>query len=313
MSRRTSLVIAVALAGCGSADRHDPTTPADEVSACPSETAPERCRDLADAAERAGKGELAWAYTVLECESPTGAQCAAMWQRHAKLAPTQTDALNVLHVACEHLPAACERLAAWHSERGHMLAAAAYHKRSETPAPSRSANALALGTDLAATMHLSGAPRADSIAQPIGHELSAPVEHPAIKPKAKAWSMHAASQGASSDACPSKVMRDREQVSPSSCVTEVRPFDGDQIALLNHCSEAISVAYAGARADHSTYANQVRLEANEAHSVGISHRELGPLTYAACAGLCRVTGNSGDNTAWSGTDATYYCTGAGRP
>ena len=38
---------------------------------------------------------------MLECESPTGAQCATMWQSYAKLAPSQTDALNVLHAACD--------------------------------------------------------------------------------------------------------------------------------------------------------------------------------------------------------------------
>ena len=66
------------------------------------------------------------------------------------------------------MPAACEQLAAWHSERGHTLAAAAYRKRVEAARGAqqpRSANSLALATDLAAIMHLSGAPRTEAIGQ----------------------------------------------------------------------------------------------------------------------------------------------------
>src|SRR5690348_13743032 len=112
MFRRRSLVLLV-LAGCGGAPPQDPSTLATATPAAPA----------------ASQDELAWASTVLECESPSGARCVAMWQQNAKLAPTQTDALNVLHVACDHLPEACAQLAAWHAERGHALAAAAYQKR----------------------------------------------------------------------------------------------------------------------------------------------------------------------------------------
>jgi len=82
--------------------------------------------------------------------------------------------------------------------------------------------------------------------------------------------------------------------------------------VVNRCSQAVNVAYAGARADHSTYTNQVRLEPHEARSANISHRELGPLTYAVCAGECRVTRSADDVTAsWTGQDATYYCVKGG--
>src|SRR5439155_26568567 len=140
MFRRRSLLVLlglVALAGCGGGEGHDSTTPGEDVAACPSDAAPERCRELAEAAASASNGELAWAYTVLACGSPSGAQCTVMWQRYAKLAPTQTDALNVLHAACDHIPGACEQLAGWHTERGHRLAAAAYQKRVDAARSSR--------------------------------------------------------------------------------------------------------------------------------------------------------------------------------
>ncbi len=318
MSPRRELVLALVVAGCGSSEPQAPTTPTEDVAAsCPSEAAPERCRDLAEAAAHAGHPELAWAYTVLECESPTGAQCVAMWQRHAKVAPTQTDALSVLHAACDHVPAACEALAAWHTERGHVLAAAAYHKRAGQPGQARAVSSLALANDLAAVMHVSGTtPRTDAIAQLVGHELRAPgAQLAAAKPKLqrKAWPMHAATQGTSTDACPATAMLDRHPTPVEQCVTEVRPFDVDQIALMNRCSQAVVVAYAGARADHSTYANQLRLDRYQARSIGISHRELGPLTYAVCADACRVTGSPDDVTAsWTGNDARYYCARGGR-
>jgi hypothetical protein len=297
----------VVLASCGGGERHDATLPVDDSPTCPSEAAPERCRDLAQAAAGGGKPELAWAYTVLECESPTGAQCVTMWQRHAKLAPTQTDALNILHRACEHNAAACEQLAAWHTERGHSLAAAAYHN-----AP----GSHTLTADLAAAMHLSSAPRTDAIAQMVGHQLRAPIVRAVASApaKPKAWPMHAATHGSSSDTCAATAMRDRKPIPLSECVREVRPFEGDQIALLNRCGQPVTVAYAGARADHTTYANQLRLEPYEALGAGISHRELGPLTYGVCAGDCRVTSSPDDVTgSWTGQDSTYYCTRGGHP
>jgi hypothetical protein len=317
------IVVLLWLGGCGGDQRRDPTTPTEDVVGCPSETAPERCLDLAQAAASAGHGDLAWAYTALACGSPSGAQCTTMWQRFAKLAPTQTDALNVLHVACDHVAAACEQLAVWHVERGHPLAAAAYRKRvdasrSTTTAPSRGSNALALATDLAAIAHVADAPpRTAAIDQMIGRQLTTPSARAVATAKAavrKAWPMHAATQGASSDACASTAQLDRHPVPLQQCLIEVRPFDADQIAVLNRCGQAVSVAYAGARADRSTYVKQVRLEANEARSAGISHGELGPLTYAVCAGECRVTSSPDDVTAsWTGKDATYYCSRGGAP
>lgn len=325
MFRRSSLVLLV-LAGCGGAEPHDTTaTPPAEDVGCPSEASPQRCSDLASAAEGAGHGELAWAYTVLECESPSAAQCVAMWQRYSKLAPTQTDALDVLHAACDHLPAACAQLAAWHTERGHALAAAAYQKRAEATrqapaagsgAPSeqeRAANALALATDLAAVMHVTDAPpRTDAIAQLVGHELRAPAAQPtAAKPhiERKAWKMHAAELGSTSDACTTKTTVDKHPVAPHECVSEVRPFEDDQIALRNRCAEAVSVAYAGARADHSTAADQLRLRPYEARSIGISHRDVGPLTYAVCPDTCSISGSPDSaSAAWTGQDSSYYCT-----
>jgi hypothetical protein len=315
MSRRRSIAL-VLLASCGSAEHREPTTPVEDTTpSCPSDAAPERCRDLAQAAASAGNTALAWAYTVLECESPSGAQCSTMWQQYAKLAPTQTDALNVLHAACDHQPAACEQLAAWHTERGHLLAAAAYHKRATLQAPAGTA----LATDLAAIMHVTDAPpRTDAIAQLVGHELRAPVARTTasalVKPERKAWPMHAAVEGTSSDACAATAPLDRHPVPLAKCVSEVRPFDADQIAIRNRCSQPVTVAFAGARADHTTFTKQVRLDAYEATSAGISHTELGPLTYAVCAADCRVTRSPDDVTAsWTGNDERYYCTRGGRP
>jgi hypothetical protein len=246
-----------------------------------------------------------------------------MWQRHAKLASTQTDALNVLHAACGHLPAACEQLAAWHTERGHALAASVYQKRVDaarrgaTVQPA-GANAIALAADLATVMHVSDvSPRSDAIAQMVGHELRAPVAHePSAAPKAqhKPLPMHAAAQGMGTDVCASTATLNRHSAPLRECVTEVRPLDDDQIALRNRCSQAVTVAYAGARADRSTFTNQLRLEPYEARSAGISHRELGPLTYAVCSGECRVTSAPDDATAaWTGQSAQYYCAAGGRP
>jgi hypothetical protein len=316
MFRRSSLALVI-LAACGSAEHGDTTPAVDDRPTCPSDAAPERCRELADAAASAGNHDLAWAYTVLECQSPTAAECAPMWQRYGKLAPSQTDALNLLHAACDHVPAACAQLAAWHAERGHTLAAAAYQKRVDGGVQPHAATALA--TDLAAIMHVTDVPpRTDAIAQHVGRELRAPVTHdlPSSKPKLerKAWSMHAAAQGTSSDTCTTTAMLDRHAVPLAKCVSEVRPFDEDQIAIRNRCSQPVTVAYAGARPDHSTYTKQIRLEPYEALSAGISHRELGPLTYAVCAGECRVTSSPDDVTAsWTGQDDRYYCTTGGAP
>ena len=318
MSRRSSILVLV-LASCGGAEHHDATTPADDVAACPSDAAPERCRELAESAASAGKPDLAWAYTVLECESPGGAQCTTMWQRYAKLAPTQTDALNVLHAACDHLPAACAQLAAWHTERGHALAAAAYQKRVDaaTQAQPRTVRSLALATDLATVLHVADTqPRTDRIAQMVGRELRAPATHAVASKtsRVKAWPMHAAEQGTSSDACASTAQVDRHPVPLVKCVSEVRPFEDDQIAIRNRCNQAVNVSFAAARADHSTYTKQIRLEPYEALSAGISHRELGQLTYAVCGGECRVTSSPDDVTAsWTGQDARYYCSKGGQP
>ena len=84
MFRRSSLALVV-LAACGGAEQRDTTPVVDDKPTCPSDAAPERCRELADAAASAGKRDLAWAYTVLECQSPTGAECAPMW--HPRLLP----------------------------------------------------------------------------------------------------------------------------------------------------------------------------------------------------------------------------------
>jgi hypothetical protein len=304
MSRRSNIALLV-LAGCGSAEPHETTTPPPEVT-CPSETSPERCSELGAAAETAGKRELAWAYTVLECESPRGTQCVAMWQRHAKLAPTQTDALNVLHAACGHLPAACEQLAAWHRERGHVLAAAAYQKHAATGA----GNAVALADDLAAVMHVSDAPpRTDAIAQMVAHELPAPVVHPAaVRASPKPWAMHAAELGASADGgCATTAMLDKHPVGLEKCVIEIKPLHGDEIALLNRCGDPINVAYAGARAGN-TFMNRIRLRPYEAHGAGGSHADIGRLTYAVCRDGCRATNMPDDVSAsWTAQDTRYYC------
>ena len=313
MSPRSKLAL-LALACCGGAEQHAATTPTDEIT-CPSDSAPERCRELAASASTSGHGDLAWAYTVLECESPSGTRCVEMWQSYAKLAPTQTDALNVLHSACDHLPAACGQLAAWHTERGHTLAAAAYQKRVEAakqaPAQPRTANAQALATDLAAVMHVSDAPpRTDAIAQMIGHEHRAPAAaaSPSAQQSQKAWSMHAASFGTGSDGCPTTAKLQDHPVPLDKCVSEVPPLDGKQIALRNRCSQAVTVAYAGARADHSVYWNRMRLDLYEAHSAGASHADVGRLTYAVCTDGCRVTSSPDDVSAsWTDPDSTYYC------
>ena len=317
MSRRSSiaLVALVGLAACGGAEPHDETTPSADTAACPSETSPERCRDLAEAAASSNKNDLAWAYTVLECQSPGASQCATMWQRYAKAAPTQTDALNVLHAACDHSTAACETLAAWHTQRGHTLAAAAYQKRVDAarqgvPTPPAAAK-LAIATDLAAAMRISdGAPRTDSLNQMVGRQLRVPVMKAvaAAKLHPKAWSMHAATLGTGDDSCTATSTLDRHPVPLTQCVSEVRPFDADQIAIRNRCGQAVNITYVGARADQSTFVKQIRLEPYEAMSAGISHRELGPLTYAVCPGECRVTSAPDDVTgSWTGQDDRYYC------
>src|SRR5439155_14326684 len=130
------------------------------------------------------------------------------------------------------------------TERGHVLAAAIYRKRA-APAEGSAAPPHALAADLAALVHSDAAPRTDAIAQQIGHELRAPVVHTAAAkaaPELKAWSMHAASQGASSSSCASTATLDRHPVALGDCVSEVRPFDDDQIALRNRCGEAVTVA-----------------------------------------------------------------------
>jgi hypothetical protein len=318
MSRRSSLLIVVVVA-CGSAERHDATTPDEPAPGCPSSAAPEKCRDLAAAAASSGNGQLAWAYTVLECESPNAAQCTSMWQTYVKQAPTQTDALNVLHVACDHAPDACEKLASWHAERGHTLAAAAYRKRVEAarqPAapgsgaqPPRTTNAVALATDLAAVMHLSGTPRTDAIAQMVGHQLHAAPIAKATKPEPKALPMHAAELAITSDGCAKTALLDRHQESLDKCISEVRPLHDDEISIRNRCGAPITIAYAGARGDRSTVGNHFRLERYEARAIGATHRDIGPLTYAVCADGCTATGM--DSAAWNGQDALYNCNKGG--
>lgn len=312
MSRRSSIALLV-LAACGGAEPHDSTTPSEDTAACPSETSPDRCRDLAEGAASSGKNDLAWAYTVLECQSPGASQCATMWQRYAKAAPTQTDALNVLHAACDHTPAACEQLAAWHTQRGHALAAAAYQKRVDAarqgiPTPPAAAK-LAIASDLATAMRISDvAPRTDSLNQMIGRQLRMPVTKAVAAAKPKAWSMHAAAIGTGDESCAATSTLDRHPVPLTQCVSEVRPFDTDQIAIRNRCGQAVNVTYVGARADQSTFVKQIRLEPYEAMSAGITHRELGQLTYAVCPGECRVTSSSDDVTgSWTGQDDRYYC------
>jgi hypothetical protein len=310
MSRRSSLVL-VALVACGGAEHEDPTTPAPaaDVATCPSAAVPERCRELAQAAANSNNNSLAWAYTVLECQSPTGSECATMWQSYARLAPTQTDALNVLHTACAHNPSACAQLATWHTQRGHSQAAAIYDKRATAAAQDPHA-ALSLATDLAALVHISDAPpRTDSIAQNVGRQLR-PITHAVAttKSRPKAWAMRAATEGGSSDGCATTAMLDRHPTPLAGCVAEVRPFEADQIAVRNRCGQALTVAYAGARADGSTFVKQVRLEPYEALSAGISHREIGPLTFGVCGGECRVTSSPDDVSAsWSGQDGMYFC------
>ena len=54
MFRRTSLLV-VALAACGGAEHPDtPVEPADTAPTCPSDAAPERCRELAQSAASSG-------------------------------------------------------------------------------------------------------------------------------------------------------------------------------------------------------------------------------------------------------------------
>ena len=299
MFRRSSLALVVAVA-CGGADPHESTTPG------------ENNRELAADAASTGHTQLAWAYTVLECQSQAATGCAALWQQYGKLAPTQTDALNVLHAACAHDPSACDQLATWHTERRHPLAAAAYRKRAEAArhfatSTSRTTAATALATDLAAVMHVSGAPRTDTIDEMVGQEIRAPIARTISKPRAKAWPMHAAELGNAADGCKTTAPRDRHDVPLSKCIGEVRPFNGDQIALVNRCGAAVTVAYTGARGDTSSSSapTQLRLDRYEARSIGVSHSDVGTLAYAVCGDGCRVTGTlSGP---WTAQDALYDC------
>jgi hypothetical protein len=309
----------LALAACsGSAEKLDPSAP-ETVITCPSDDAPERCNELATTAAGDGHADLAWAYTVLDCESQHPAHCAAMWQRNAKFAPTQTDALNVLHSACAREPSACTELASWHRVRGHSLAASAYDKHAEALKHSHAGpekahdNALALAGELATVMHVSGA-RTDAIAQMIGHAPLpvAPVVA-AAKPSAKAWPMHAASLISSSSTCSGAPVIDRHPVALEQCVSEVRPFTGEEIALRNRCNRAVTVVYKAERG-RSPYVNQIRLEPYEGRSLGITHHELGELTYAPCLDNCMATINADDRSSpWKGDEGIYYCSGALRP
>lgn len=306
MSRRASLValaLVVAYGACGGSERHDSTTPGeDEGPSCPSSAAPNKCSELAAAA---GNSPLAWAYTVLECESPAAAQCVPMWQRYYKLAPTQTDALNVLHAACSHQPAACQQLAAWHAERGHPLAAAAYQhmEAARGSAAPRASNALALATELGGAMHVAAPVRTEPIAQMIGHAMHAPAL--AAKPTRKAWPMSAAELGVADDGCSPTGLLDRHQVSLDKCIGEVRPLEADQIAIRNRCGTPVTVAYSGMAGNRAT-SSQLSLERYEALSIGISHREIGKLTFAVCGGGCRVTGS--EAAQWTANDPIYNCT-----
>ena len=316
------LAVAVAVIACGGGERHDATTPSDDVTTCPSKGTPDGCEDLASTAAGTGNHQLAWAYTVLECQSAEGVDCVAMWRRFAGFAPSQTDALNVLHTACPHLPAACEQLATWHTERGHVLAAAAYAKRadpSEPPADPDASTPQALDAELAAIMHAQGAqPRTDVIDQQIGHAPPAAARPAPVAaappPRAQAWPIEAADLVTSSEACATTATADRHQVPLAKCIAEVPSLDNDPIVLRNRCGEAITVAFGGTRADHSTYTSQLQLEPYEALATGISHHDVASLTYAVCVRACVITSHSDDvHASWTGDDTSYFCTSAGKP
>jgi hypothetical protein len=302
MSPRTSLVALAIVVACGGGERHDSTTPGeDEGPSCPSSAAPDKCRDLAASA---GNTPLAWAYTVLECESPGASQCVAMWQRYSKLAPTQTDALNVLHAACSHQPAACQQLSAWHAERGHVLAAAAYQhvEAAHGSGAPRSGNTLALATELGTALHVAAPVRTEPIAQMVGHALHAPSV--VAKPTSKAWPMSAAELGVADEGCTPTGLLDRHQVSLDKCISEVRPLEADQIAIRNRCGTAVSVAFSGLTGNRTT-SNQLTLDRYEALSIGLSHKDIGKLKYAVCGGACRVTGSEAGQ--WTANDPLYNC------
>jgi hypothetical protein len=304
MFLRSSLVVFLLALGClGGSEKHDQSTPVEAPKGCGSESTPERCKELAAASAKAGKNDLAWAYTVLECQSPLATECPLMWQSYSKLAPTQTDALNLLHDACSRTHAACQLLAAWHRERGHMQVAASYEKHFTSAA--------ALATDLTAIMHGQGAkPRTDPIAQMIGHAPRAPV---AAKKQPKAWPTRTASFISSSDTCRAAVMIDRHEVTIDKCVGEVRPIEQDQITLRNRCNVAITVSYAGEGIDHKTYANKIRLEPYEALGLGMAHTQIGELTFASCPNECTATTNPDDvSSPWQGADTLFYCSGPRR-
>jgi len=302
MSPRASIIAFTLVVACGGSERHDSTTPGeDEGPSCPSSAAPDKCRDLAAAA---GNTPLAWAYTVLECESPGASQCVPMWQRYNRLAPTQTDALNVLHHACSHPPAACQQLSAWHAERGHVLAAAAYqHVQAGggSGAP-RSNNTTALATELGTALHVAAPVRTESIAQMVSHALQAPAL--VAKPARKAWPMSAAELGVNDEGCTPTGLLDRHQVSLDKCISEVRPIEADQIAIRNRCGAAVSVTFSGLTGNRTT-SNSLSLLPYEALSIGLSHKDIGKLTFAVCGGGCRVTGS--EAAQWTAADPIYNC------
>jgi hypothetical protein len=300
--RSSAIVFLLALGCIPDSDRHDQSTPAETPHGCPSDATPERCKQLAASAATSGRLDLAWAYTVLECESPLASECAVMWQSYSKNAPTQTDALNVLHNACSRTHSACQLLAAWHRERGHYQIASAYDKHTTS--------ATALANDLVAIMRASSAhPRTEPIVQMVGHALRAPV---VAKKQAKAWGSRTASFLSGSDSCKGTVMIDRRETTIDKCIGEVHPMQEDQIALRNRCNRSIWVSYAGEGIDHKTYANKIRLEPYEALSLGMSHRQIGELTFASCPDECVATSNPDDvSSPWNG-DSMFYCSGPRR-
>ena len=312
MSRRLALV---ALIGCVGNDAHETTLPAEGGPTCPSDATPDHCQNLAKEAALTHHGDLAWAYTVLDCESPHPGRCALMWKQYNKYAPTQTDALNVLHNACSRSANACEQLGAWHRDHNHPLAAAVYDKRAEAERkPGKvSENVAALSRDLAGLMHVTDTPRTDVVAQMVGSKLDAPITPvvAAAKPNAKAWPVHTAALATMSDGCTftnAQPIIDRKPVGIDHCVGEVRPWEGDQIVLRNRCNIGVTVAFAGTRTDQTTFASVLHLEPYEALPTVTSHKEVGQLTLASCPNQCMPSVDAENRVAvWKGGDQLYYC------
>jgi hypothetical protein len=129
---KTLCLFAVLISGCfmyGETSHHGVWVHRDTLESCRLHGRAMSCGELADIYRNEGKRDVAWGFVVHACEmsNPTG--CASAWRRHNDLAPTRTEALELLHEACSTEPAACGELASWHARRGHSSVSQDYESK----------------------------------------------------------------------------------------------------------------------------------------------------------------------------------------